>query len=44
MKSLGYIFFRKIGEHYRLLPLIINLINAKKVIEIGTFKGHHLNQ
>ncbi len=32
-------FLRKIGEHYRLLPLIINLINAKKVIEIGTYRG-----
>ena len=32
-------FSRKVGEHYRLLPLIINLINASKVVEIGTFKG-----
>tara|TARA_B100000989_G_C19486118_1_gene447528 strand:+ start:587 stop:1390 length:804 start_codon:yes stop_codon:yes gene_type:complete len=32
-------FPRKIGEHYRLIPLIINLINASQVIEIGTFRG-----
>ena len=32
-------FLRKVGEHYRLVPLIINLIKAKKVIEIGTYRG-----
>ena len=32
-------FSRRIGEHYRILPLIVNLINASRVIEIGTFRG-----
>lgn len=27
------------GEHYRLLALITKIIGAKKVIEIGTFRG-----
>jgi predicted O-methyltransferase YrrM len=27
------------GEHYRLLPAIIKAINAKNIIEIGTFMG-----
>lgn len=30
---------RKTGEHYRLIPLISNLINSKQFLEIGTFRG-----
>jgi len=27
------------GQHYHLLPIVINALNCKKVIEIGTFLG-----
>jgi len=27
------------GQHYHLLPILINALNCKKVIEIGTFLG-----
>ena len=27
------------GNHYALLPLIINLLSAQKIVEIGTFRG-----
>ena len=30
---------RKTGEHYRLIPLISKIINSKKFLEIGTFRG-----
>lgn len=30
---------RKTGEHYHLLPMIVNKIKAKNIVEIGTFMG-----
>jgi predicted O-methyltransferase YrrM len=28
------------GEHYRLLPALVQEIGARRVVEVGTYKGH----